>query len=388
MSSVEHGVTPITSKGGPKSEAVLGVDTIDASRYPKPLGNIGRAIYGFHNPINEYHHNLVEHTKWHQEHWDITSELHQVRAGYALASGAPGIIRFGNFFAMLSDAHEESVRSVNKKKGRTIDQTSSVVTTREHIDSLFDWDKLPEGLTKVDVNSMMDAFYDKSDANPHAEFAGPFGFRGPAAAHIPDHLTSIDEETGIRTVQLIAADYDDLSNKVISIGLKAKKEIGGDDQPNYFAITSVNESSKSTGKDEPAHWLMRGVKQTFPNGFFLLGDRNQEREYETGSLYPKHEQNSTTIIDFSRTQDVDGRSAVYLARHGSLSDQDTTQVVNNVGLGLIIDASARPNLKLREYDDDFIREGWSKSSEEQILFVPRKRELRLVSYERADSSKK
>jgi hypothetical protein len=318
------------------------------------LTELNEAIYGEVSPAHKWSIRNVEHTDWRNSFWNMESELLRTRAGQAIAAGVPGFVEFGNFKALIFNPHLESMRTVNKSKGREELQVASVVTTREHIESLFDWDKLQGGLNKSTVMKAIDTFYERSESNPHKAFAGPFGFRGPAAAHIPDHLTSIDEATGLRTVQLIAAGYDCLSNDVIEKALKAMKNgNNGEDAPNYLAITSANPSSHKTGKDEPAHYRREGIQEEFhkyPPGFFIMGHKNEQMEANVRDQYPNHEPNSTTILDFSRAVIVDGRPSIHMARHGSLSDKHTGAVVSELGMNLIIDEKARPNLPLRQYD--------------------------------------
>jgi hypothetical protein len=327
-------------------------------QYPLSLIDVNRAIYGVVASHHEWALNNVRETSWLTNHWTMEAETHRIRAGQALAAGAPGFVEFGNFKALVFHPDKESMRTVNAAKGRDLDQVASVVTTREHIEGLFDWSKLQGGLTKEGVMEMIHAFYDRSEANPHAPYAGPFGFRGPAAEHIPDHLTSPDPTTGLPTVQLIAPGYECLSNEVIAEALKAMKA-RSTDQHTFLAITSANPSSHRTGKDEPAHYLRRGIQEEFHDyepGIFIMGHADEATETVVREQYPNHEPNSTTILDFSRAEAGDyGWPRIHMARHGSLPDDLTRMVVNSMGMELAIDEQARPSLKLREYDPTFIK---------------------------------
>lgn len=330
------------------------------TQYPLALDTLNRTIYGKVLPHHKWAIDNVRTIDWSTNHWNMESGVTRRRAGQALAAGIPGFMEFGNFKALLFHPHEESMRTVNVAKGREKDQVASVVTTKDNIEGLFDWDKLQGGLTKDSVMEMIHSFYDRSENNPHAELAGPFGFRGPAADHIPDHLTSVDPETGLRTVQLIAPAYDCLSNDVVSEAIKAMQKRSAD-QPNYLAITSANPSSHRTGKDEPAHYLRRGIQEEFHDyepGFFIMGHKDEKIESEVRSQYPNHEPNSTTILDFSRAKLTDyGFPIIHMARHGSLSDDHTAAVVSSLGIELKTDDKARPNLPLREYSADFLAAG-------------------------------
>jgi ABC-type multidrug transport system ATPase subunit/tRNA A37 threonylcarbamoyladenosine synthetase subunit TsaC/SUA5/YrdC len=141
----------------------------------------------------------------------------------ALADGAIVAHAFANFYVITTSADEATVRRINLLKGRPADQVGSVITTVGHIDGLFDWRKLPDGLTRATVRLLIDALYE----------SGPLGFRGPAAAHIPDHMTCPDG--GVRTVQLIAPGYQCPSNGFLDSALKRSGE-------SFLYVTSANRS--------------------------------------------------------------------------------------------------------------------------------------------------
>ncbi|MGH9119180.1 MAG: hypothetical protein ACRD0A_15255 [Acidimicrobiales bacterium] len=63
----------------------------------------------------------------------------------------------------------EIVRSVNLLKGRPPEQTGSITTTPARVPLVFDWDRLPTGITRRQIIGLMDDFF----------AMGPFGFRGP-----------------------------------------------------------------------------------------------------------------------------------------------------------------------------------------------------------------
>ncbi len=375
--TVEHGGSQFdgSKRAGNMRLSVLapveGETPID-SQYPLSLDTLNRTIYGKVLPHHKWAIDNVRNIDWSTNHWNMESKVTRKRAGQALAAGIPGFMEFGNFKALLFHPHEESMRTVNVAKGRDKDQVASVVTTRDHIEEIFDWTKLQGGLTKEGVMEMIHSFYDRSDANPHATYAGPFGFRGPAADHIPNHLTSVDPETGLRTVQLIAPAYDCLSNDVVTEAIVAMKK-RSPDQPNYLAITSANPSGHKTGKDEPAHYLRRGIQEEFHDykpGFFIMGHRDEAREATVREQYPNHDPNSTTILDISRAElDENGVTSIHMARHGSLSDERTTAVVISHGMELKIDNKARPNLQLREYSAEFLAAGQDVSEAEAPAYI-------------------
>src|SRR3954451_12382949 len=103
-------------------------------------------------------------------------------AARAVALGAVACHGFGNFYAISTHPSPLVVRYVNQIKGRPADQVGSVTTIRAHIPGLFDWSRLPEPLTQERVLERMDRLFEM----------GPFGFRGPAASDMPEHLTSMD----------------------------------------------------------------------------------------------------------------------------------------------------------------------------------------------------
>jgi hypothetical protein len=134
----------------------------------------------------------VAETDWQSATLDLSDPSDRSFAAHATALGAALFYSFANFCAIAAHPHLDSVRRVNRLKGRNVDQVGSVSTTRDRIDRLFDWDRLPAGLTRERVRHLIDDFY----------VLGPMGFRGPAATGIPDQVMSLDD--GVRTTQIIA----------------------------------------------------------------------------------------------------------------------------------------------------------------------------------------
>ena len=149
-------------------------------------------------------------------------------AAAALAAGGAVGQAFGNFYVLTTRPDAATVRRINLLKGRPPNQVGSVVTTPLRIPLLFNWSALPDGLTPRAVRSVVDALFE----------LGPFGFRGPAAAHVPDHLAQVDG--GIRTTQVIAPGYACPSNRFLSRAL----DLVGDD---LLYVTSANRSRHLTG---------------------------------------------------------------------------------------------------------------------------------------------
>src|SRR6188508_2140598 len=117
---------------------------------------------------------------------DVLAAAHDLAAGGVVGQG------FANFYVITSRGDRDTVRRVNAMKGRPPDQVGSITVPPSRVPDLFDWDALPAGLTRRRVLGVVDTLYG----------LGPFGFRGPAAAHLPDHLTLT--ENGVRTAQVIA----------------------------------------------------------------------------------------------------------------------------------------------------------------------------------------
>ncbi len=130
-------------------------------------------------------------TDWSTTALDLESTADRRLAADAVSLGAAIFYSFANFCAVAARPEHESVVRVNLFKGRPENQVGSLTTTRPKFDGLFDWTVLPAGLTREAVRGLMDEFF----------ALGPFGFRGPAARHIPAYLTSRDAE--MRTTQLI-----------------------------------------------------------------------------------------------------------------------------------------------------------------------------------------
>src|SRR5436190_19118717 len=106
----------------------------------------------------------------------VTDPADVHRAAHDLAAGAVIGQAFANFYVITSRADRRSVASVNVMKGRPPGQVGSITTAPSRIPDVWDWPKLPPRLCRRAVLGVVDTFYG----------LGPFGFRGPAVAHIPD----------------------------------------------------------------------------------------------------------------------------------------------------------------------------------------------------------
>ena len=243
---------------------------------------------------------------------DIADLAHRRLAAEAVAEGNALFYAFGNFCALATKPDLVSLRAMNALKGRPRDQVGSVTTTPERASHVFDWDqvRLPWGAlvaTMADLHTL-----------------GPIGFRGPAAAHIPDHLTVVDE--GVRTAQLISPGDECPSNALVGEIL----DLIGEE---VLYITSANTSSHVSKQIEAAHYELRAIQREFGDrdDVTLIGHRNERANRRR---YPHHLPCSTSIVAFHQGQLV-------LERLGSLDARMIERVANRHGLELTIGATER-----------------------------------------------
>jgi hypothetical protein len=268
------------------------------------------------------------------ESFDLIRPADADRAAIAIARGAVVGHAFGNFYVITTRPDADVVRGVNLMKGRPADQVGSVTTTRCGVPRLFDWSRLPAGLSRSTVNALIDRLFS----------LGPFGFRGPAAAHVPDHLTAYDAD--IRTTQVIAPGYACPSNTVIH---RAMELLGVE----FLYITSANRSRHATGaEDEPAHYTAAGLQSDFGHEPNFVVVRHHD-EASTRVEYPLHAPMSTTILAFHRlgTPDENGRPRLIVERHGSLPVAALAPIVSAYGFGLELGPKAVHRLARRVYGD-------------------------------------
>jgi len=164
---------------------------------------------------------------------------------------------------------------------------------------------------------------------------GPFGFRGPAARHIPAHLSTLDGDT--RTIQIIGPGYRCRSNVFLEGCLQAIPE-------NFLGVIS----------DEPAHYRLGGVRTEFGGrpGCFVLADADQER---VRGRYPAYLPMAPTVIGFQRISwGPAGQPVLRIERHGSLHVDDLRPILDSHGFGLELGPDARQRVKVREYSKDML----------------------------------
>lgn len=253
-------------------------------------------------------------------------------AAEALVEGLPLAAGFANFYVIYTRADAATVAEMNVWKGRPPDQVGSIGTTTLRIPTLFDFSKLPPGLTEKRVLDVMEAFLNR----------GPIGFRGPAAADLPRHMTG--QDGAMRTAQTIVPGYRCPSNKLVSRAIEQVPE-------RYLYITSANLSHHRTGIEEPAHWKPAPLIFDFRHIVNLQLIRH-ESEDVAHSHYPGYAEMSTSVVSFHRAADVDGRTALRLERHGSMAVDDVRALLERFDLGLEIAESGRERLQQRSYDFD------------------------------------
>ncbi|HUQ22010.1 MAG TPA: citramalate synthase [Gaiellaceae bacterium] len=272
---------------------------------------------------------VVAATDWTRTKRDLADPADRAFAAHATALGVALFYNFGNFCAIAAHPRWDSVKRVNLLKGRPENQVGSLTTTRDRFDRVFDWTLLPAGLDRARVLALMDDFYG----------LGPMGFRGPAAHHVPGHLTSLDDE--LRTTQIIGPGYRCASNELV-------EEILARTGEDFLFITSANVSGGVTGKVEAAHYDLRGMQDDFggSDGIVLIGHRD---EGAARASYSHHLPMSTSILAFHKLAlDEEGRPALILERHGSLGVDDVRAVAGRHEFALVLGEKAHERLPLRD----------------------------------------
>ena len=242
---------------------------------------------------------------------DIADAEDRRAAAVATAGGAGMFYAFGNFCALAAAPDLETMRRMNRLKGRPLDQVGSVTTTPERAQLVFDWAGAG-GAREVDRVLMADL-----------RKLGPIGFRGPAAALVPDHLTVMDAD--IKTAQVITPGDACPSNALVGDILDRLGEV-------LLFITSANTSSNVTRQVEAAHFEMRAIQREFGHTphVVLIGHRNERANRRR---YPRHAPCSTSIIAFHR-------EALKLERLGSLDARPIMKIAARHGLNLAVADSA------------------------------------------------
>lgn len=248
----------------------------------------------------------------------------------ALAEGVPVAHGFANFYALT--ARGDAVERLNALKGRPGDQTGSLTTATGRELDAFDLSALPPGVTAGLVADVVDAF----------SALGPFGFRGPAAAHVPSGLTAPDGP--VTTTQVIVPGVACPSQRFLAAAAAVVPD-------GLLAVSSANRSRHVTGAaDAPAHWRAAALRAELADAGALVMLEHDD-EAVARARFPHHTTVSTSIVSFHRAERVHGRIHLVLERHGSLAEADVRRVLATLGLGLVTGPHARDRLVPRAYVD-------------------------------------
>jgi hypothetical protein len=250
-----------------------------------------------------------------------------LRAATLVAHGVPVAHGFGNIYALTTRG--DHVARLNALKGRPVGQTGSVTAPTGHVLDAFDLSALPTCVSASLVRDVVDAF----------GAIGPFGFRAPAAAHVPLGLVTRDGSTA--TTQVIVPGDGCPSQEFLVAAAEASGDIP-------LGISSANRSRHVTGEvDAPVHWRADGLRADFHGTGLVVLEHDEEA---AARRFGRHAPTSTTIIAFHHAERVHGRTSLVLERHGSLPVDDVVAVLRSLGLGLTIGAAATVRLVPRSYD--------------------------------------
>ena len=250
-------------------------------------------------------------------------------AARLLAAGRPVAHGFANIYALT--AHADAVQRLNVLKGRPRDQTGSLTAATGHVLDAFDLSRLPRNVPPSLVADVVDAF----------AVVGPFGFRGPAAAHVPAGLTARDGPT--TTTQVIVPGDACPSQRFLAAAADA---VGG----GLLAITSANRSRHVTGDaDAPAHWRADALRAELADVADAVVWLEHADEAAARARFGRHTPVSTSILALHRAERVRGRVHLVLERHGSLGADDVARVLKGLGLRLTVGPRAAVRLTPRSY---------------------------------------
>jgi tRNA A37 threonylcarbamoyladenosine synthetase subunit TsaC/SUA5/YrdC len=242
-------------------------------------------------------------------------------AARATAAGASLFYGFGNFCALAARPDHASVLRVNRLKGRAAGQAGSVTSDPSRMALAFDWSRV-HAEPEILLSTMADFIA-----------LGPIGFRGPAAADVPDHLTVMDGM--VRTVQHISPGVRCRSNALVRETL----ELTGED---LLFVTSANSSK------DPTHYEMGAIRAEFGHrtDVVMIGHEDEDANRRS---YPHHLPCSTSIVSFHKEIRGD-RPALVLERHGSLGIDDVREVAARHGFALKVASGGYARLPVRGSD--------------------------------------
>ncbi|MFC8191021.1 hypothetical protein ACFUMH_05085 [Cellulomonas sp. NPDC057328] len=251
-------------------------------------------------------------------------------AARLLADGRPVAHGFANIYALT--ARGDAVGRLNDLKGRPHDQTGSLTAPAGRVLDAFDLAALPRGVPAGLVADVVDAFC----------ALGPFGFRGPAAAHVPPALTA--QDAGRTTTQVIVPG--DACPSQAFLRAAADAVPGG-----LLAVSSANRSRHVTGgADAPAHWRADALRAELAGAGELVLLEHADEAAARARL-PRHTTVSTTVLGVHRAERAHGRVHLVLERHGSLAAADVARVLATLGVRLTVGPRAAVRLLPRTYAD-------------------------------------
>lgn len=263
-------------------------------------------------------------------HLDITEAADRELAAHMIAEGRMIGHSAANIYVLGTHPAPQAVSALNLLKGRPSNQVGAVTTSRQLVPDLFDWSNLPDGLGRPTMLGLMDALW----------ALGPFGFRGPAAVHIPDHLSSPDG--AVRTVQVVLPGERCPSNLFVARALQVARL-------DYLFGTSANRSHRVTGTvDEPPHYLADALAAEFASvpGFTVL---RHVDDAATDRRYPLHRRMSTTILSFHHLARTTPHPQLIVERHGSLPLPVLRDVMQSFGIDFALGPKATHRLAERTY---------------------------------------
>jgi hypothetical protein len=240
-----------------------------------------------------------------------------------LADGAIVATAFANSYVIVARPHQATVRRIHALTGRSSRQVGSVTTSFDLIPTLFDWSELPSGLPGHAVRALMDELF----------ALGPFGFRGPAAEHVPAHLTLTS--AGVRTVQVIAPGYACPSNVLFA---HAVDVLASD-------LLSIG-SARPPGSGRATWRAAEIVEELHQVGEFELIEHRDEAA--SLAAYPHHTPGPVTVLSFHAIHGfVDGRPVLTIERHGSLPVEHVREIAGRLGFDIHESDHARELLRTR-----------------------------------------
>ncbi|MEU8619416.1 hypothetical protein [Streptomyces sp. NPDC048623] len=221
-----------------------------------------------------------------------------------LALGRAVMHCFATIHALTAHPDRESIALVNRltsrPDGHPDDSTGSITTTPDALPGLFDWTRLPAELPRRQLRLLMEELYE----------LGPFGFRGPAADAVPDHLTAVHD--GVRTVRVVAPGRHCPSNAFLAAAL--------DRTGTGLLFTRL------TARADRSRELSHVPVLTHAD------------EVAARKRHPHHAPVPVTVVSFHRAAGYGraGLPALTLERPGSLSAEHLRSVAANHGFALAL----------------------------------------------------